>query len=224
MSESDCRFGGIEENNNNIFIHMPKKHRSTNYTKPPSTLPSSLSSTHNVASSKNAPSSVNDLLSSLRKSTKSQYERNNQPPQPRTMPPAIRQLLQLSDTPGPRPRMPRRIDEHGHRLPAGPAPPSSWLASSRSASGKSGVWRELGDRKYPENILHLPGVKMPKGLLHLCLKKISSDWAFQSQYNMYYFATMPTVLRVLLLSYIAVHGPPEGEWIRNAFHDQISHN
>lgn len=155
-------------------------------------------------------SSVNELLSNLRKSTK-QNERNTLPTQPPTMPPSIRQLLSMHDTPSPRPRIPRRIDEFGHLLPAGPAPPTSWLAASKFGPGQPSTNRRE-DRKYPESVLHLPGAKMPSGLIHLCLQTMAKDWEFQSHYNTYYLATLPTALRVLLLSYIAVYGPAEGKW------------
>lgn len=153
--------------------------------------------------------SVNDLLSNLRQSNKSQNDKNGMLlSQAATMPPAVRHALQLPDTPEPRPRMPRRTDANGRRLPAGPRPPSSWTETPKRSI--IGARQQSQGRNHPENVMHLPGANAPRGLVDTCLRRMAEDWGFHSDYNTYYLATMPTRLRVLLLSYIAVYGPDEG--------------
>lgn len=194
---------------------MPKKHRNTLFTKPQSTAPSSFSSSKQALRKEDAgPSSVNDLIKNLRRSTLSQNDRNNTlMPQPPTMHPLIKQILHIPDTPTPRSRIPRRLDANGQRLPSGPAPPRSWLSPAMSATDYLRIKPQ--ERVHPACILHLPAVTRPQGLTHLTLKIIAKDWAFHSTYNMHYMATMPSHLRSLLLSYVAVYGPDEGIGLEN---------
>lgn len=51
--------------------------------------------------------------------------------------------------------------------------------------------------------------------MDLCLKTIAKDWEFQASYNMHHLAIMPSHLRGLLLSYVAVYGPDEGVGFEN---------
>jgi hypothetical protein len=128
------------------------------------------------------------------------------------MPSEIRQLLDLPDTPTPRPRARRRIDAEGRRLPAGPPPPNSWLESSRWAPVTKSTQQTSIERNRFE-VDSLPGIgeiPRPSSLIATCLRHMARNWTFQRDYNHYYLATLPTKLRTILLSYIASYGPEEG--------------
>jgi hypothetical protein len=94
------------------------------------------------------------------------------------------------------------------------------------------------ERVYPHEIDHLPGlgfdsVRNDKGcigfrdatddpssnfaarrdarkLQDMCLRRIAQDWEFLRQYEKNNLAGLPTKLRMLLLSNIAVYGPEDG--------------
>jgi hypothetical protein len=94
------------------------------------------------------------------------------------------------------------------------------------------------ERVYPHDIDHLPGlgfdsVRNDKGhvsfrdatddpnssfavhkdgrkLQDMCLRRIAQDWEFVRQYEKNNLADLPTGLRMLLLSNIAVYGPEDG--------------
>jgi hypothetical protein len=128
-----------------------------------------------------------------------------------SMPAEIRQLLDLPNTLTPRPRN-RRVDAEGRRLPAGPAPPSSWLKMPRHAAKRRSRQGETTDRTFCE-VDSLPGISpfpLKSSLMATCLRYLATNWGVQQDYNGNYLATLPSRVRSLLLSYIAVHGPPEG--------------
>ncbi|KAF4637191.1 hypothetical protein G7Y89_g901 [Cudoniella acicularis] len=199
---------------------MPKKRFSSQYTKPQSTAHPSLRSPAAESSSTNsdAPPSVNELISSLRKSnissTPSASAVNSTAPS-HTLPPQIRQLLSQPETPVPRARGRRRLhDANGRRMPAGPAPPRSWLEGSRHAP--PGLRTRLPERLFPGDLTHLPGLQAEdaanKGmrLQDMCLRAMAQNWEFIKGYERNNLADLPTRLRVLLLSIISLHGPEEG--------------
>ncbi|OBT47715.1 hypothetical protein VE00_02206 [Pseudogymnoascus sp. WSF 3629] len=160
-----------------------------------------------------APSSVNDLLKTLRRSYISPETSHETTVQTPTLPPSLRNLLDLPSTPTPRPRRPQRLDANGRRLPAGPAPPQSWLDSSRHAP-KPETESTAGVQSSRRPALHhLPGITRkprPGSLVDCCLRRMAEDWDFQNEYNQYHLASLPTRLRTLLLSYIARYGPVDG--------------
>ncbi|OBT73313.1 hypothetical protein VF21_08408 [Pseudogymnoascus sp. 05NY08] len=160
-----------------------------------------------------APSSVNDLLKTLRRSYISPETSHETTVQTPTLPPSLRNLLDLPSTPTPRPRRPQRLDANGRRLPAGPAPPQSWLDSSRHAP-KPEKEESTGVQSSRRPALHhLPGITRkprPGSLVDCSLRRMAEDWDFQNEYNQYHLASLPTRLRTLLLSYIAVYGPVDG--------------
>lgn len=59
----------------------------------------------------------------------------------------------------------------------------------------------------------LPGLsKCPakRSLVATCLRQMSQDWKFHSEYDQEYLGILPTELRMILLSYVASYGPEEG--------------
>ncbi|KAN0104344.1 hypothetical protein V8E51_010089 [Hyaloscypha variabilis] len=200
---------------------MPKKRFMPQYSKPQSTVHPSLQSPATASSSSStnhidAPPTVNDLISTLRKSS---LQTNAPAPSTittKTLPPQIRHLLSEPETPGPKPRARdrRRFDANGQRIAAGPAPPKSWL-QNRHASTTLAPRRGDG-RTFPNDVRCLPGLgergrgERGKRLQDMCLRAMARDWEFIHEYERNNLADLPVGVRMLLLSYIAVYGPEEG--------------
>jgi hypothetical protein len=155
--------------------------------------------------------SVNELLTNLRISQTLSEDARAVPVVAPSMPAAIRELLNIPDTPGPQPRRRQRVGADGRRLPAGPAPPRSWLESSVYAPSKIKI-KDGDTARSRSGLNHLPGVMFPTktSLKATCLRHMGLSWDFQKEYNQYYLATLPTELRMVLLSFIAYYGPEEG--------------
>ncbi|KAI9651313.1 hypothetical protein NHQ30_001352 [Ciborinia camelliae] len=213
---------------------MPKKRFTSQYSKPASTVHPSLNSNASASASasqnKNVPS-VNDLINSARKIgiTPAEHLRaaSSLSPSPHTLPPQIRHLLSHPETPTPTPRRPahsRRFDAHGRRIPAGPAPPRSWLEGSRHAPAD--VRRRFrfhqnggGQRLFLRGVGYFPGLgddtngngrNGGRSFLEMCLRGLARDWEEMSVYESNNLAILPVGLRMGLLSYIAVYGPEGG--------------
>lgn len=132
-----------------------------------------------------------------------------------TVPPVIRDILQLPETPAPRPRPGRgrggpRVDATGRRLPPGPAPPQSWL--NRPAHGiLSTVPRQSGSDGRRLDKYMLPELYLPaKGsLIDLTLRQFAHSWDFQREYCRYYlYQHVPTHLREALVAYLSIWKDP----------------
>ncbi|KAL2024521.1 hypothetical protein VTK56DRAFT_7564 [Thermocarpiscus australiensis] len=192
---------------------MPKRRHQNKYSKPQSTPPALLSSTaasrnrsHHDAQSHGR--GVNELLAELRRAGPSGSA--PQPPpdliQP-TVPPTIRQLLQLPETPPPNPRRPVRVDAAGRRLPPGPAPPRSWLSGPASAA--RGDQRTAVDPSASRDSVQrpLPGLNLPGrgSLVDMVLRRFALDWEWQRSYCRYYLYELPTHLRVAMVAYLGMH-------------------
>ncbi|KAL2061593.1 hypothetical protein VTL71DRAFT_6970 [Oculimacula yallundae] len=189
---------------------MPKKRFTSQYSKPPSTVHPSLNSNASSSSNHNdAHPTVNDLISSLRRSSISSKPPSATVTTP-TLPPQIRHLLSQPETPVPRARN-RRFDAYGRRIPPGPAPPRSWLEGSRHdpAAGRRSQARLL-----PTDVRHLPGLpedaRKGRSLQDMCMREMAREWEFVREYEKNNLADLPSGLRMILLSYIAVYGPHEG--------------
>ncbi|KAF7910392.1 uncharacterized protein EAE98_012079 [Botrytis deweyae] len=210
---------------------MPKKRFTPQYSKPASTVHPSLNSNASAstsASQNNNVSSVNDLINSARRLNISPTEHlraaSSLSPSSHTLPPQIRHLLSQPETPSPTPRRPlrsRRFDANGRRIPAGPAPPISWLEGSAHESPDVRWQFRSGEegRLFPRGVGYFPGLgddtngNGPNGgrsLLETCLKRLASDWQNMSVYESNNLALLPVSLRMGLLSYIAIYGPEEG--------------
>lgn len=119
-----------------------------------------------------------------------------------TVPPAIRHILRLPETPAPPPRRPVRLAPNGRRLPPGPAAPRSWLSQSRHAP-KSGSEACIPD-SFERHAL--PGAYVPsrRSLVDTTLRKLAEDWEFQRSFNRYYLYSLPNHLKVALITYLGV--------------------
>ncbi|KAK4100285.1 hypothetical protein N658DRAFT_508010 [Parathielavia hyrcaniae] len=149
---------------------------------------------------------VNELLADLRRSGL------NGPAAPDaiqpTIHPSLRQILQIPETPPPRPRQPPiRGGAAGGRVPAGPPPPRSWL--SRPERAEQVLRRSAIESAAPSRYLQrpLPGVILPApgSLIDVVLRRMVLDWEWQRSYCRYHLYELPTHLRVALIAYLAAY-------------------
>ncbi|KAK2626345.1 hypothetical protein QTJ16_004607 [Diplocarpon rosae] len=195
-----------------LITSMPKKRFTSQYSKPPSTVHPSLNShaTSSSSSHNNAQPTVNDLISSLRKSTTSSSAPATATITTPTLPPQIRHLLSQPETPVPRARIRRPFDANGRRVPPGPSAPSSWLESSRY----NFVFGRSPGRSLPKDVKHLPGLpdadRKSSSLQEMCLREMARRWIFFREYERNNLADLSSGFRMKLLSYVAVCGPEDG--------------
>ncbi|GKZ17007.1 hypothetical protein AbraIFM66951_005736 [Aspergillus brasiliensis] len=204
---------------------MPKKHKKTAFAKPASTahhtLASSgprhdhhdrLRSSHASSSSAEQPS-VNDLIHHLRRT-----QASNGPESPfrfvapRSVHPSLRNLLELPETPPPRPRPGAQrlgiVGSRRLRRTAGPPPPESWLLGGAEDAEEPDVDIGAAER---ERVIYrferLPGTSFPpKGsLLDTVLRSMATYWEWHVEYDGPFLGALPNHLKVRLLSYIAIY-------------------
>ncbi|KAI1640015.1 tafazzin [Biscogniauxia mediterranea] len=207
---------------------MPKKRHNNRYSKPPSVAPASLSlSSSSQQTSRNHDRSVNELLANLRRGNlnSNAASHNNFPVATPSVPPLIRQILQIPETPAPAPRRPQRRVINGRRAPPGPPPPRSWISLSQSRHAPPNLRADsVGQiQHWP-----LPGAYSPGegSLVDMVMRRIALDWEQQREWNRFYLYTLPSRIRTALLSHVSelyepglsVHdlrlvlaGPPEEE-------------
>ena len=191
---------------------MPKK-RIHQFAKPASVPHPSLTSGRQGAAgpshngSHTTTTSVNDLIRHLRQTqlSSSTPERAPDDPNTPTVHPSLKAILDIPDTPAPRPRPGMRISG-GRRIrgPAGPAAPKSWLTQRNMANqGSSSAMGRVADRRLGS----LPGTYLPsrQSLEHLTLKALAQDWEWHKEYDQFYLATLPRRFKETLLSYIAAY-------------------
>ncbi|GIJ89047.1 hypothetical protein Asppvi_007976 [Aspergillus pseudoviridinutans] len=208
---------------------MPKKHHKHSFAKPVSpahhTLISSGPRNQNerfqasqASSSSTSTPSVNDLINHLRRTqvSRSPEDGAGSPTRfvaPRSVHPSLRNLLELPETPPPRPRPEaRRVGVTGRRLrrTPGPPPPQSWLLGSHDADTSDEDLNATHAARV-ERIIYrldrLPGTTFPRksDLLHMVLKTMASHWAWHIEYDGQFLAVLPSHVKILLLSYIAIY-------------------
>ncbi|KAL8928781.1 MAG: hypothetical protein Q9208_001559 [Pyrenodesmia sp. 3 TL-2023] len=203
---------------------MPKRRKHISHSKPQTSVHPSISrsshSHNNDSPQEQAPQkSVNDLLQHLRISqapsvvpTESRSDVN-----PKTLHPSVSSILQIPQTPPPRPRPGMRpFATPGRRRPPGPAPPRSWLENSGihappHARRAPSTQRSLDSQERPnlESLTPLPDTHLPhpRSLQHLTLLHLAQNWDFHVEYDQYYLATLPVRYKQALLTYIAKHSP-----------------
>ncbi|KAK7755197.1 hypothetical protein SLS62_002702 [Diatrype stigma] len=146
------------------------------------------------------------LLADLRRTSLAAQGGGVLPLAPQTtpsVPPELRQIFQIPETPAPAPRRPahRRI-VNGRRAPPGPPPPRSWTALSTSRHAPSDFQATAVGR-----IQHcpLPGVYYPdeQSLVAVTLQCLARDWEQQRDWNRFYLYTLPSRLRSALLAYVS---------------------
>lgn len=189
---------------------MPKKQKKQLYPRPAlNPHPSlSLSRSDTTADGSGGPDnrSVTDCLKSLR--TDEARHLPIRPPPVATVHPSLRNLLDVPDTPQPRPRSGRRIP--------GPAAPPSWqLLAHRHAPQGAETEHPRTSRDAPQWLdyeqMPLPGAKWPVrgSLLHKVLRKMAAQWDWHLDRDNVYLALLPLHLREVLLTYVARYAADE---------------
>ena len=200
---------------------MPKKRSHIPFSKPASSAHPSLQTQNrrygslpSNANRENGEHSggVNDLIRHLRStqvSRESQIERTVEGTNPRTVHPSLKQLMNIPDTPPPRPRPGLRIQAAGRRHirpTPGPPAPMSW---TYSPTQRRSVMKKEQEKKASEFRTRcdnsLPGLEhlQQELLYHTALRQIAKDWQWHSYYDQYYIPTLPTRMKQQLLSAIA---------------------
>lgn len=197
---------------------MPKKHNKYPSIKPASTIHPSLESSAtkrlygSASQSASDSQSVNDLIQHLRRT---QVTSPNDGPlntsrtvTQRTLHPSLRSILDVPETPPPRPRV-RPVGGRFFRRTPGPPPPSSWLQSQAPANNTSDELRgiSVGYDQVLYRLERLPGVKFPlkDSLQHAVMKSMATNWTWHLEYDNEFLMEIPSRLKLLLLSYIATH-------------------
>lgn len=154
--------------------------------------------------------SVNELLANLRR-TSIGPSAATQPAHPATapsVPPVIREILQIPETPAPRSRRPvrQRFDGNGRRLPAGPPPPRSWVSRSLTDDANSGAWSGASRLSLCLADTSLPGTYLPArgSLIDIVLRKLAYDWDFHRVYNQYHLYFVPNHLKAALIRFVGI--------------------
>ncbi|KAG6041376.1 hypothetical protein E4U41_004680 [Claviceps citrina] len=183
---------------------MPKKRNHVTTFKPP---PNSSSSATLAAK---PPKSVNELLATLRHSAAGGPA--SSPSLPTTspsVPPAIREILQIPEYPSPAPRRPgrQRFDTHGRRLPAGPPPPRSWvLRQSALDKVENSLSRSRRIIYSSLDSTALPGAPLPEpgSLIDIVLRHLAVEWHVHRVYNQYHLYFIPSHLKSVLIRYVGL--------------------
>lgn len=163
---------------------------------------------------KSSTRSVNDLLANLRQTSAGPSVGRALPANTPSVPPAIREILQIPETPAPVPRRVgrTRFDHSGRRLPAGPPPPRSWTSrgSSFGDDGSREPGSVLGSRSsnsVGRRDISLPGAYLPArgSLIDIVLHRLAYDWEFHRVYNQFYLFYLPSHLKPALIRHVSLH-------------------
>jgi hypothetical protein len=203
---------------------MPKKQKKALYTRPSTNPHPSLSPIKSAAEnhgSRNTgdDASVTECLNSLRSEDTRRLPLRSPPVA--TVHPSLRNLLDVPDTPQPRPRPGTRSlgPPHTRRIP-GPAAPPSWelLTSARPQGSVASEHLGAPNDSAPVllcdvlcDVISLPGAKCPPrgSLLHMSMRALVEQWDWHLQYDQFCLASLPLHLRQLLLTYIARYASSE---------------
>lgn len=199
---------------------MPKKNRRS-LVKPVNTPHHSLSpssrrhdGSQRATSSEEQSPSVNDLISHLRRTQLPPSEQNASSSRsyisPRSVHPSLRNLLELPETPPPRPRLNPRHAAIGRRplrpIP-GPPPPQSWVSGDTGESDLGEYEDATSLEKVIYRLKRLPGVTFPgeTDLMHVVLKSMAWNWNWHLKYDGPFLSQLPSHIKTVLLSYIALY-------------------
>ncbi|KAF6813736.1 tafazzin [Colletotrichum sojae] len=186
---------------------MPKKRHQSRYSKPQSTAPASLGASASASTSTQSQrKGVNELLADLRRSSPAVSGRVTPTASVATpsVPPSLREILRLPDTPLPAPRRVPRFDATGRRVPPGPPPPRSWLSSRQSSTYVYRAHADTARRPGGGPVEGLPGAYEPdKGsFADLLLRRMALNWEFHRDYDLHYLHALPSRVRSSLVRYV----------------------
>lgn len=198
---------------------MPKKYNRYPSIKPASTVHPSLESSstkrqHGDSALRPRPESpsVNDLIQHLRRTqvTSTNDGASNSPASlnSRTLHPSLRNILDVPETPPPRPRPNARpVGGRFLRRTPGPPPPSSWLHNDTNARTDELQGVSVGHDQVLYRLERLPGIEFPPkdSLQHAVLRSMATNWTWHLGYDNDFLVEIPSHLKLLLLSYIAIY-------------------
>ncbi|KAJ5089653.1 hypothetical protein N7532_008337 [Penicillium argentinense] len=198
---------------------MPKKQKRTFIFKPSSTPHHSLgpsSVRQDVQTRRDTAfatdSSVNGLISHLRRTQVT----GETPPNsrsfvsPRSVHPSIRNVLQIPESPSPQQRR-TVFGSRPVRPVPGPPPPQSWLSGESDGAPAPAQYDTWDDGqcygKVIDRLDMLPGATFPsdRSLMHTILVSMASRWTWHLEYDGIFLAQLPTHIKQLLLSYVAIY-------------------
>jgi hypothetical protein len=200
---------------------MPKKQKHPLYTRP-STGPHpslALSRSANSATHGSSGAENNRSVAECLRNVKSEEARRLpfRPPPVATVHPSLRNLLDVPETPQPRPRTGLRATGNSQirRIPGPPAPPS-WqqLGNRHARRGSNGADLEAPtdtSEKTGREQTSLPGAKSLQtgSLLDTVLKAMAHRWDWHLQHDNYHLASIPLHLKECILSYVSQYAPEE---------------
>ena len=127
------------------------------------------------------------------------------PPNP-SLPPSLRNILQLPDAPTPRPRPSLRVSG-GRRVP-GPAAPQSWLRGAQYQAQRTKRRISTVQDGVVAHVEPLPDAYLPKhgSLIATTLKALAKNWDWHQVYDQYYIPMIPVRYKEALLHYIVELG------------------
>ncbi|WEW57107.1 hypothetical protein PRK78_002567 [Emydomyces testavorans] len=197
---------------------MPKKHPKFKAIKPEASVHHSLASSSFKSRNDGAQSdehTVNDLIQRLRQVQLSKRQVQNvvdaAQVTAKSMHPSIRNILELPETPPPRPRPGLRPQTGTRRLrrTPGPAAPLSWLSPTTNSETPLNNGSESGSYRgeFRRCLDQLPGIDIPpeRSLQHAILKVMARNWDWHLVYDGVFLSELPTHVKQLLLSYVAVY-------------------
>ncbi|KAK2875213.1 hypothetical protein FQN49_001683 [Arthroderma sp. PD_2] len=165
---------------------MPKKHKAPSIKPTPAAHPSLESTRSTSGHGKTTdPGSVNDILQQMRNASSTSKGAGSRQTvlAPRTVHPSLRNILELPETPPPRPRPATTrhlIGQRRLRRTPGPPPPLSWgtpnsaLCEDADSAGKN-IWKRRSV-KFGRRLGRLPGATLPSqdSLLHTALHAMAT--------------------------------------------------
>ncbi|KAJ5467818.1 hypothetical protein N7475_005570 [Penicillium sp. IBT 31633x] len=207
---------------------MPKKHQRF-HTKPASPAHHSLAPSESrrhggseVRGSTSTTASVNELINHLRRTQIPSPSSDDLPTSPhaqryfitsRSVHPSLRGLLEVPETPPPRPRPGGRRTVFGvrpSRPTVGPPPPASWLSRNEDAARNTESLNQIPGASeqgiHRLNQLQRPLFPDRRSMVHLLLKSMALNWSWHLEYDGPFLSQLPNHIKELLLSYIAVYG------------------
>ena len=124
-----------------------------------------------------------------------------------SLPPSLRNILQLPEAPPPRPRPNLRIAGGRLRVPAGPAAPASWMKRNiHGASAPRGSVPVAQGGDTASNDM-LPDSYLPDGdsLVSKCLIALAREWNWHKEHDQYYIATIHVRYKEAFLYYVSLY-------------------
>ncbi|KAF2464361.1 uncharacterized protein BDR25DRAFT_242988 [Lindgomyces ingoldianus] len=205
---------------------MPKKHAPPyTQTKPSNSyVHPSLQSSRPSTSASPTPQTVNQRIQQLRReqtprATSERRDEVTELVRNRSVPPQLRQILQIPEVNAPLPKagVRARPVPRARRPPPGPAAPSSWLSHSRHTPAHARNRRlveEGGSERLYEQFCALARLndveyrRLPPrpSLVHACLRTFATHWEHLIEYEQHYLAALPTPLKEAMLSYLSLYG------------------